>query len=305
MRRNFLYRTQGGFYISTYTLSFESNATDIAMRPIAIPANIQEHNQSNAILLTGLENIRAGFTRLLKELPEVSVVIPAYNEEASILKTLSCLSKSVTQRSVEVIVVNNNSTDNTEAIVNSTGARCIKESKQGITQARNAGLAAAKGKYILNADADTLYPPNWIEEMVKPLDSNTITSVYGRFSFIPTAGTPRLVYFLYEQAADCMRWFNKKFKEEAVNVYGFNSGFKKDQGLQVDGFNHPPGANEDGWLALKLRNKGFGKLYYVTNVKALVWTTDRRIQMDGGLGKGFVKRIKRIVTKKTEVRTDL
>ena len=266
------------------------------MRPIAIPANIQENNQSNATQLATLENVRANFQQLLKGTPEVSVVMPAYNEEEAIFKTLACLSKSVTQRSVEIIVVNNNSKDNTEAIVNSTGARCIKETTQGITPARNAGLAAARGKYILNADADTIYPPNWIEEMVKPLDNDNITLVYGRFSFIPTAGTPRLVYFFYEYGADFMRWFNKKFKEEAVNVYGFNSGFKKDQGLQVNGFDHPPEANEDGWLALKLRNKGFGKLYYVTNMKALVWTTDRRIQIDGGLWKGFVKRIMRVIT---------
>src|SRR4030088_101181 len=114
------------------------------MRPIAIPAKIQENNQPNAMLLTELENIRAGFQRLLKgRTPEVSVIMPAYNEEASILKTLFCLSKSVTTRSVEVIVVNNNSKDNTEAIVKSTGAKCIKELVQGITPARNAGLAAA------------------------------------------------------------------------------------------------------------------------------------------------------------------
>ncbi|MEP6748366.1 MAG: glycosyltransferase family 2 protein [Bacteroidota bacterium] len=275
------------------------------MRPIAIPANIQEHNQPNATLLARLENIGAGFQRLLKGTPEVSVVIPAYNEEQSILKTLSCLSKSVTNRSVEVIVVNNNSKDNTETIVKSAGAICIKETKQGITAARNAGLSAARGKYVLNADADALYPPDWIEQMVKPLDNDNITSVYGRFAFIPTGQTTRAVYFFYEYMADFMRWFNKKFKEEAVNVYGFNSGFKKEQGLQVNGFEHPVGANEDGWLALKLRNKGFGKIHYVTNVKALAWTTDRRIQMDGGLAKGFIKRIKRIVTKKADVRTDL
>jgi len=275
------------------------------MRPIAIPANIQQHNQPNHILLAGIDTIRAGFQQLLKGPPEVSVIMPAYNEETSILKTLSSLSQSITHRSVEVIVVNNNSKDNTETIVNNTGARCITETRQGITPARNAGLAAAKGKYILNADADALYPPHWIEEMVKPLDDSAITSVYGRFSFIPTGSTGRRIYFVYEHAADFMRWFNKKFKEEAVNVYGFNSGFKKEQGLQVDGFNHPPGANEDGWLALKLRNKGFGKLYYVTNLKALVWTADRRIQTDGGLLKGFAKRVKRIITSKAEIRKDL
>jgi len=275
------------------------------MRLLAVPAIIQENNQSNASLLEGIEAIREGFQRLLKGPPEVSIVLPAYNEETSILKTLSSLSKSVTQRSVEVIVVNNNSTDQTAALAHTAGVTCIEECQQGITPARNTGLAAARGKYILNADADTIYPPQWIEEMVKPLDDHAITSVYGRFSFIPTGSTGRRIYFVYEHAADLMRWFNKKFKEEAVNVYGFNSGFKKEQGLQVDGFNHPPGANEDGWLALKLRNKGFGKLYYVTNVKALVWTADRRIQMDGGLLKGFAKRVKRIVTSKAEIRKDL
>jgi glycosyltransferase involved in cell wall biosynthesis len=243
-----------------------------------------------------LENIRSGFRQLLKGTPEVSIVMPAYNEEECILKALTCLSKSITSRSVEVIVVNNNSSDRTEALIYATGVRCIVETTQGITPARNAGLAVARGKYILNADADTLYPPNWIEEMIKPLDNNNIASVYGRFSFIPTTGTPRFVYFFYEYAADFMRWINKTFREEAMNVYGFNSGFRREQGLQVEGFNHPPNESEDSWLALKLRNKGFGKLYYVTKTNALVWTTDRRIQIDGGLWKGLIKRIKRILT---------
>ena len=235
------------------------------MRPIAIPANISVHDKPNTALQSQLDSIRAGVERLLHSTPEVSVVMPAYNEEESILKTLSCLSQSLTSRSVEIIVVNNNSKDRTVDIVNSTGARCITETKQGITPARNAGLAAARGKYILNADADTLYPPNWIERMVSPLESDQVCAVYGRFAFVPTAGTPRLVYFFYEYIADCMRWFNKKFKEEAVNMYGFNSAFKREQGLQVNGFDHPPEANEDGYLALKLRNKGFGKLFYVTS----------------------------------------
>ena len=202
------------------------------MRPIFIPANIREHIQSNNALEAGIENICAGFQRLLKGTPEVSVVIPAYNEEKSIFKTLSSLSQSTTKRSVEVIVVNNNSQDLTAAIAGSTGARCIKETIQGITAARNAGLAAARGKYILNADADTLYPPDWIEEMVKPMDNDGVTCVYGRFSFIPTAGTPRVLYFFYEYIAGMLRWYNRTFKEEAVNVYGFNSGFKKAQALQ-------------------------------------------------------------------------
>ncbi|MBC7904503.1 MAG: glycosyltransferase family 2 protein [Gemmatimonadaceae bacterium] len=270
------------------------------MRPIGIPAHVQEHNQPNAALQLKVEGIRQRFSALLKGEPEVSIVMPAYNEEENILGTLSSLSRTTTNRSVEFVVVNNNSKDRTESIVLSTGVRCITETKQGITHARNAGLSAARGKYILNADADTIYPPEWVEQMVRPLDDEKNAVTYGRFSFIPVAGTPRIVYVIYEYIADLMRYFNKYFREEAVNVYGFNSGFRKAQGDEVEGFNHPPQANEDGWMALKLRNKGFGKLYYVTNIRALVWTTDRRIQMDGGLLKGFLKRIKRVITGKRQ-----
>ncbi|WP_457849427.1 glycosyltransferase family A protein, partial [Staphylococcus aureus] len=88
-----------------------------------------------------------------------------------------------------------NSKDQTEALVKATGIPCITELEQGITVARNAGLAVANGKYILNADADTIYPKDWIEQMIKPLaERENIAAVYGRFSFIPIAGTSRFSY---------------------------------------------------------------------------------------------------------------
>jgi len=226
--------------------------------------------------------------------PEVSIVMPAYNEETNIVQTLASLCNNVTGRSVEIIVVNNNSKDKTEELVKACGVTCVLETTQGITPARNTGLAKATGKYILNADADTIYPKDWIEEMVKPLDNDANAITYGRFSFIPVGSIGRGTYFFYEYLSDLSKLYNKHFKTEAVNVYGFNSGFRREQGLQVDGFNHPPGSNEDGYLALKLNNKGFGKLHQVTSPKAIVWTTDRRIQIDGGLIKGTIKRIKRI-----------
>jgi len=278
------------------------------MRPIAIPAHIQELWEADTA--TNEENISVisrQYESLFKGSPEVSVVIPAYNEEKNILRTLRSLTGNKTGRSVEIIVVNNNSKDNTEALVKATGITCITETKQGITAARNAGLAVAKGKYVLNADADSIYPPDWIEEMTAPLADGNACITYGRFAFIPTGSTSRTSYFFYEEMADTIRWINKKFREEAVNVYGFNSGFRRDEGLQVEGFNHPPGANEDGWLAVKLREKGFGKLHFVTNTNAMVWTADRRIEMDGGLWKALFMRAKRILfpPKEIVIRKDL
>jgi len=56
---------------------------------------------------------------------------------------------------------------------------------------------------------------------------------------------------------------------------------------------------------LKLRDQKFGKLYQVKTSKALVWTADRRIQMDGGLLMGTIKRFKRMLGMKIEARNDL
>jgi len=277
------------------------------MRPLGIPQPIRTLMDRSAMTNDQrLAAINKGYATLLKGAPEVSVVMPAYNEEKDILQTLHSLACNKTTRSVEIIVVNNNSADNTESLVRAAGVTCVNERTQGITAARNAGLAAAKGKYILNADADTLYPQDWIENMVTPLANDERLSVtYGRFSFIPTGATTRATYFFYEYIGDLLRYVNKFFKEEAVNIYGFNSGFRREQGVAVNGFDHPKGSNEDGYLALKLREKGFGKLHYVTNIKALVWTTDRRIQLDGGLWKGIIKRVQRIVFKKQQQHSGL
>lgn len=267
------------------------------MRPVSIPSFIMQHYRPGNELENNLQALNIALRARYSDHPEISIVIPAYNEETTILQTLSSLAANTTKRTVEIVVVDNNSKDRTGELATAAGARCILETKQGITPARNAGLAAARGKYILNADADTIYPPDWIEEMVKPLTSGKeVAMVFGRFAFIPVGSTTRRTYVWYEYFAELTRWINKTFREEAVNVYGFNSGFRKADGLVVDGFTHPPGTNEDGWLALKLRNNGFGKIYCVAQPNAMVWTTDRRIQIDGGLWKATVKRMKRMLS---------
>lgn len=260
------------------------------MRPLTIPAYVRKY------FISDMENLATetckAYRNLLKENPDVTVIIPAYNEEQTIVRTLNSICQNKTSYSVEIVVVNNNSTDDTEKLVRACGVTCVTEKKQGITFARNYGLTHARGKFIVNADADTIYPKHWIEALVKPLEKNQTALTYGRFSFLSQKNVGRLTYFFYEYLADVSRKLNRYFKDEAVNVYGFNSAFRKEDALQVDGYDHPVGSNEDGYLALKLRNKGFGKLRYVR--KALVWTTDRRIHSDGGLWIGGVKRLKRV-----------
>ena len=262
------------------------------MRPFAIPRSISAINKRKNDLLSKIPEIAQNFRKINSETPLVSIVIPAYNEEENILKTLYSLSLTTSIHEIEVIVINNNSVDETESLALACNVTCITEKKQGITNARNGGLAHAKGTYIINADADTIYPSSWIDDMITPLLKNEdICLTYGKFSFIPTADTPRSVYFFYEYASDINRKICQLFKEEALNVYGFNSACRRLQCQDVDGFNHPPQTNEDGWLAIKLRTKGYGRLHWVTNNRSIVWTTDRRIQLDGGFFKATFDRL--------------
>src|SRR5947209_7503361 len=137
-----------------------------SMRPIAIPENIRFHNSTMEVLKARLTDIYSGIKSMYSSTPDVSIIIPAYNEEACILKTLSSLAASNTTKKVEIIVVDNNSTDSTVQLAELAGAICLHEWEQGITPARNAGLQQASGTFILNADADTIYPPRWIDSMV-------------------------------------------------------------------------------------------------------------------------------------------
>ena len=261
------------------------------MRPVTVPGRIKQllkYSNGEKIALAQKQ-----YAVLLKGTPEVTVVIPAYNEADHILNAIVSISANITSRSVEIIVVNNNSTDNTEELIRQTGVTCVNETKKGVKAARTAGLMAARGKYILNADADSIYAPGWVEKMIAPLAADDgIALTYGTFAFLPGKATSRFSFFMYEQMADTLRWMKRNFKEEAVNVYGCSSGFRKAQWQKVDGYEHPPGATEDGYLALKLRDQGHGTLKFIPDSSIIVWTIDRHLQQDGGLMKAFVIRIK-------------
>lgn len=103
---------------------------------------------------------------------KISVVIPAYNEETRIA---SCLESVLNQTrpADEVIVVNNNSTDDTPKVVSKfKSVTLIDEKEQGIIPARNAGFDKAMGNIIVRTDADSILPKNFIENVEKDFSNN-------------------------------------------------------------------------------------------------------------------------------------
>ena len=95
----------------------------------------------------------------------VSFVVPAFNEEALIASCLVAIRAEIerTDCRAEIIVVDNNSTDDTRRIASSIpGVIIVDEPQRGLVQARRAGYLAAKGELIANIDADNILSEGWL-----------------------------------------------------------------------------------------------------------------------------------------------
>jgi len=97
--------------------------------------------------------------------PHFSIVIPAYNEEFYLKDCLLSLARQDFPGSVEIIVVDNNSTDRTAALARAAGATVVFEPIPGVCQARQRGTDTAVGEIIVSADADCIYPPDWLSKI--------------------------------------------------------------------------------------------------------------------------------------------
>ncbi|MCF0068941.1 glycosyltransferase family 2 protein [Dyadobacter sp. CY261] len=236
--------------------------------------------------------------------PEITVAIPAWNEENNIFRMLSSLASNNTKHRTEIIVIDNNSTDSTRGILDTLGVKTFIQTIQGTQFARQMGLEKARGKYFLCADSDTLYPPDWIDLMVEPLmkDPN-VSCVYGRHSFVPPKGQSRFGLAVYELLGEIAVGMRTRQNKEYINVYGYNMGFETKNGLETGGFKinnkriyaNAKGADfqnesEDGKMAVNLMS--VGKLRRVASQKAIVFTSPRRLMDDGSIFNAFVKRFK-------------
>ncbi|MBC7914867.1 MAG: glycosyltransferase [Pyrinomonadaceae bacterium] len=272
-----------------------------------LPAWLNQHlyTEKNFSDLTDqeLDDLTNRLSKFKHDNPEVSVVIPAWNEENNIYRALSSLASNVTDLKVEIIVVNNNSTDNTQQVLDRLGVKSYFQPVQGTPYTRQMGLMKASGKYHLCADSDTFYPPRWIELMSKPMIKNPkIVGVYGRYCFIPPKGQSRLSLWLYERVTGVLIRI-RKYNREYINVLGFTMGFVTEVGRTTGGFevtevrkfDNALGSEyfveeaEDGRMAVNLKKKGSLKL--VTDANARVFTSSRRLTSEGGILASFLRRI--------------
>ena len=104
---------------------------------------------------------------------KVSIIIPAHNEEEWIF---GCIQSFLDQtyKNIEIIVINDNSTDNTETVVKKINNVKLYSFKEplGEAMARSVGVRSSAGEIIVQTDADAVYPSDFVEKAVRFLEKN-------------------------------------------------------------------------------------------------------------------------------------
>ncbi|WP_169726180.1 glycosyltransferase family 2 protein [Atopobium fossor] len=136
------------------------------------------------------------------EQPLVSVIVPAYNSQDFLEACLESL-RSQTLHNIEIICVNDGSTDNTANLLEQAAAQdsrivVVSQKNAGLGCARNAGVAAAHGKIIMLCDADDMLKPQACEHVYQQFEQSDCTAVVFGFEIFPeTALHPSLASQLH------------------------------------------------------------------------------------------------------------
>jgi glycosyltransferase involved in cell wall biosynthesis len=196
--------------------------------------------------------------------PTVSVVVIAYNEECRLAACLWSLSHLESDYPMEIIGVNNNSADQTEQVFQTLGLPYYNESRQSPGFARQCGLAHARGKYHFFIDADTCYPAQYVNLMMKKLLTPGTSCVGTLWSFYPDERHSAVGLWWFELIRDTFLWL-QHFKRPELCIRGMTFAFRADYARQVR-LRTDIRRGEDGSLALEL--KKFGKITFLYNRKA-------------------------------------
>ena len=192
----------------------------------------------------------------------LSIIIPAYNEQDLISDCLdSVLNQTADSESYEIVVIDNNSTDRTAAIARNKGVRVEKETQKGYVHAIQKGVDVSEGKILAFMDADCRAPANWVSKILRNFEeSPEIVALGGKLNYFDTplifSRTMKSLLFF----ADALPGNNMAIQREALNRIG---GIDTKVNLSVD-----------FWMSLKLKQAGRIKI----DKSLIMLTSGRRFE---------------------------
>lgn len=210
-----------------------------------------------------------------QELPFVSVVIPAYNEENYLPSCLESIGKQDYAGEYEVIVVDNASTDNTAKIAIDWGAKVVYESKRSPACARQKGAETATGEIIAFIDADTQAPTHWLSTIVSRfVQKPEVVAVSGPYAYFDAGRFSKIISYTGNFINIIIdQLFRKAFKKGGA-IWGCNFAVRRSAFWEVGGFDtNIRFYGEEYELSLRLRKVGKGdiipRLFVLTSARRL------------------------------------
>jgi len=219
---------------------------------------------------------------------KLSIIIPAYNEEKYIGSCLKSIFMAMAgnRHKVEVIVINNASTDRTRAVALSYGqVKVFDELKKGTNRARQLGLTKATGDLVANIDADNMITKDWLNTAFKEFSDNPkLVALSGPYIFYDMAPIYRLMTKFFYRLAYPVYVINNRLFKKGGAVMGGNVVIKKTALEEIGGYNTAlTFYGDDTDTAIRLSKVGVVKFSY----KFMIQSSGRRLKDEGVIGAGY------------------
>lgn len=252
------------------------------MTPIIVSIAILFFAFRTFFFAIGLKKMRS-FKIGSKSKVKVSILIPARNEEKNLTECLESLVRSdYPNEQIQLIVINDRSTDNTQKIADSFAKKFnfievlnieSDEQKEGIKGKAGAihqGMKIAKNEYILLTDADCTVEPTWIGSVAQIFEKEEADMV-ASFSVIKAHSLFDKLQELQWLYMNCMA-SGSTGNNFLLGCYGNNQSFRKNKYFEVGGYKQIGfSVTEDLALLQSFNDQGY-KITYPCDRKLLVWT---------------------------------
>jgi glycosyltransferase involved in cell wall biosynthesis len=184
-----------------------------------------------------------------------SIIIPTFNGASRIGHCLDALVKQTAGRDVEILVVDDGSTDNTANVVGRYSAvRLITQTNAGPAAARNRGALESQGEILLFTDDDCVPMPDWLEAMLDPFNDPDVVGAKGVYRTRQKRLAARFVQIEYE---DKYRLMAGLPSIDFIDTY--SAGFLRDRFLEMTGYDtsFPVACAEDIELSYRMSARGW------------------------------------------------
>jgi GT2 family glycosyltransferase len=185
----------------------------------------------------------------------ISIVIPTFNGGSRIGNCLNAILSQAAGRDVEILVVDDGSTDDTAKVVGQyPRVRLVSQGNAGPATARNHGAILARAPIVLFTDDDCVPVPNWLDAMLKPFSDPAVVAAKGVYRTRQRRVTARFVQIEYE---DRYRLMARLDSIDFVDTY--SAAYRRDRFLEMGGYDDsfPVACAEDIELSYRMSARGW------------------------------------------------